>query len=63
MVADHESTTVALVVATLDVAVLKRASVSATDPTVTEPNVGVDVEPILCGRDKVTAPVEALATT
>jgi hypothetical protein len=66
VVADHVSTTVALVVLTLVVAVPIRASVSVTEPAVNEPepidsaaNVGLDVVAIDCGRDSVTDPVDA----
>ena len=65
-VADHVSTTVALVVLRLVVAVPISASVSVTEPAVNEPepidsaaNVGLDVVAIDCGRDSVTDPVDA----
>ena len=45
----------------LVVAVPRSASVSVTEPTVTPANVGLDVVAMFCGRDRVTAPVEALA--
>jgi hypothetical protein len=53
------STTVALVVLTLVVAVPRRASVSVTEPTESPENVGEEVVAIDCGRDNVTAPVDA----
>ena len=45
----------------LVVAVPRSASVRVIDPAVTPANVGLDDVAMLCGRDSVTAPVEAVA--